>query len=708
MSDHLTDNKQGINNLDNDGYGVWDWNFHTQHDRCSENWISMLGDAKNEIGESFSEFQARVHPDDIADLLKNLNAHLAGVKPVFVHEYRIQAKDQSYRWMLSQGSVLARDANGQSVRMVGTNKDITESKLALATLNEQKNFIDKVVNSAPIFVYIFDLETQQNVYCNNAIFNLLGYTPEEIKACGNLLTEFLMFHVDDLEKIQAHFARLTELPDGETREIDCRVKHKNGEYRIFRSHDTPFVRNAQNKVTQILGTAVDITELNDSKHQLEFLAHHDPLTGLINRNLLHTHLEHAMRVCEREGTMAAVCFIDLDDFKFVNDRYGHAIGDKVLIEVADRLQKWVRKEDSLSRVGGDEFVVVIESLADEQAAQRIFKSILQAFQAPIVIKEGVFNLSMSMGVSFYPQHGTSIDRLSRNADTAMYCAKETGKNTFKIYSTSMSKALMGRLEMEADLKLAIANRQFELYYQPKINLKNSKVVGFEALIRWNHPTKGLISPDAFIPLAEELGLIVPIGECVIQQACSDLVLLQDNANFYGSIAVNVSGVQLEQSQFFSRVETIFNQLDTGITPKDIELEITESAIMNNPVRWISLLAELRFMGFKISIDDFGTGYSSLSYLKKLPVNQLKIDKSFVDDLTYDEDDKAIVSAVISLATAMKMGCVAEGIETSAQLKMLTDMGCELGQGYLFSKPLPVNEIIAWLVDLNSVQDLTPL
>ena len=704
MSVHSTMSEHWVNQLDNTGYGVWDWNLLTHQVSYSRKWKSMLGYAENEIGEGFSEFQDRVHPEDLSELLVALNQHLAGVTPVYVYDFRIQAKDLSYRWMTSQGSVLERDKKGNPLRMVGTHTDITASKEALHTLYEQKNFIDKVVNSAPIFVYIFDLQTQQNVYCNEAVFKVLGYTPEEIQARGNKLIDISMFHIDDIAKLQMHFMDLSHLPEGAVRVIDYRVKHKSGDYLVFRSHDTAFMRNKDNQVTQILGTAVDITQLKESEVQLDFLAHHDPLTGLMNRTLLHTRLEHAMQFCKREGSLVAVCFIDLDDFKNINDRYGHSVGDKVLVEVANRLQKQVREEDSLARIGGDEFVVVIESLVDEKAAEKTFTKLLNTFKEPLVMKEATFNLSISMGVSFFPSQGQTIDVLSRNADTAMYRAKQSGKNNFKVYCELMSHDLVGRLEMEADLKLAMIQEQFEVYYQPKVNIKTSKVVGLEALIRWNHPTKGLVSPDQFIPLCEELGFIVPMGEWVLQQACRDLLVLQDEIGFFGTIAVNVSGVQLEDGHFVKVVEKIFAQSE--ITPQDIELEITESAIMNNPVRWINLLAELQFMGFKISIDDFGTGYSSLSYLKKLPVNQLKIDKSFVDDLAFNEDDGVIISAVVSLAAAMKMGCVAEGIETQTQRDMLVEMGCEQGQGYLFSKPLPMHEIKAWLADIHSIQNLT--
>ncbi|MEA3404377.1 MAG: EAL domain-containing protein [Pseudomonadota bacterium] len=699
MSIASRSNQHWVEHLEGAGYGVWDWDLLTNQVTYSKKWKSMLGYAEDEIGNDFSEFQGRVHQEDFPALLENVQLHLQGIKPVFVHEFRMLAKDGYHRWIMAQGSVLDKDADGKPLRMVGTHTDITESKQALKDLKEQKNFIDKVVNSAPIFVYIFDLVSQQNIYCNDAVFTLLGYTPEEIQARDNKLIDISMFHPDDLPKLQAHFVELTGLPEGQTRIIEYQVKHKNGDYRTFRSYDTAFSRNEDNQVTQIIGTAEDVTQLKESERQLEFLAHHDPLTNLPNRSLLHARLEHSLQINERLGTQLAVCFIDLDNFKYINDRYGHSIGDQVLIEVAQRMQARVRKEDSLARVGGDEFVLVLESLANPKASEKVIVELLDSFKEPIVLGDMSFTLSVSIGMSFFPQDGDSIEVLNKHADTAMYRAKMAGKNTYRVYSQSMSDDLVGRLEMETDLKHALTQQQFELYYQPKVNLRDRKVIGLEALIRWNHPDKGLVPPNDFIPLAEELGLIVPMGEWVLNQAYSDLQILKNRAGFKGSVAVNVSGVQLEQSDFLETIQSLFDQ--QPIHPQEIELEITESSIMNNPNRWIGLLTVLQEMQFKISIDDFGTGYSSLSSLKKLPVNQLKIDKSFIDDIPHDEDDNAITTSIVSLAQAMKLETVAEGIETVEQLQFLTELGCNQAQGYLFSRPLPLDEMVVWL---ESVKD----
>lgn len=445
---------------------------------------------------------------------------------------------------------------------------------------------------------------------------------------------------------------------------------------------------------QLIGTAVDVTELVDSQQRLERLAHHDALTNLPNRNLFHARLTHTIQVCERLGTEACVCFIDLDNFKNINDSYGHSMGDQVLIEVGKRLFGLVREDDTLARIGGDEFVLVIENMKNDTHHAEVLNDVLSAFEVPFIVEDKSFILTASIGVSCFPEHGTSIEELCKHADTAMYQAKESGKNNIKFYSKSMSQDVITRLVMENDLKGAIQQAQFELYYQPQVCLKTKKLTGLEALIRWNHPTKGLIEPNAFIGLTEELRMIITIGNWVIGQACQDLKRLQETCNFQGKMAINVSVLQLEQSHFIDAIKETLAKYQ--INANKIELEITESVVISNPKYTITLLNKLRDIGFAIALDDFGTGYSSLSDLKQLPVSKLKIDKSFVDDLPDGENDKVITQPIISLSNAMNMEALAEGIETQGQMDFLIQNGCGLGQGYLFSKPLPLKHLIDWL------------
>ncbi len=697
MTNSEHNNQEWVQFLEAEGLGVWEWDIVKNEVFYSKQWKSMLGYAEDEIGTSFDEFQSRLHPEDnILDVQKNLTEHLEGKNPVFSKEIRLQAKSGDYRWILTQGSIVEYDGQNRPLRVKGMHKDITASQEALGQLTEQKKFIDKVLGFAPIFVYIFDLNEQKIVYCNEAVFTLLGYPAAEIKTRDKSLIDMSLFHPDDLSRVQANFVELTKLQDGESKVIEYRVKHQDGHYRIFRSYDTPFLRDADQQVIQIVGTAVDVTELRDSEVRLEHLAHHDPLTNLPNRTLLHARLEHSLQVSERLGLQLCVCFIDLDNFKNINDSYGHSVGDKVLIKVANRMQGIIRKGDTLARVGGDEFVLVMDNIDLEGHRREVLRKFIQVFDRPFTVDNKDFNVSMSMGVSCYPLHGQSIEALNKHADTAMYQAKLAGKNTFRIYSELMSKNVIARMEMEIDLKAAVDDdhKQFELYYQPQLCLKTHKVVGLEALIRWNHPIKGLIPPDDFIPLAEELRLIIPIGLWVLQQACVDLKQLQETLGYDGRIAINVSAIQLEDSDFISQIQKVMEF--TEVSPEKIEIEVTESVIVSDPKGSIARLNTLRAMHFNIAMDDFGTGYSSLSDLKKLPLTKLKIDKSFVDDLPDGEDDQAISTAIISLAKAMKMSTLAEGIETEAQMAYLAENGCIFGQGYWFSKPKPLAEIMDWM------------
>lgn len=695
MTDSKYNDHEWVQYLEAVGLGVWEWDTMKNEVFYSKQWKSMLGYAENEIGTSFDEYQSRLHPDDnILEIQGNLTAYLEDKNPVTAKEIRLRTKSGDYKWVLAQGSIIERDEQNRPLRIRGTHKDITDSHEAVGQLKEQKKFINKVLGFAPIFVYIFDLIEQRIIYCNEAVFTLLGYTPGEIKAGDKNLIDMSLFHPDDLPRVQANFAELTKLQDGESQAIEYQLKHQDGQYRIFRSYDTPFLRDADQQVTQVVGTAVDVTKLRDSEVRLEYLAHHDPLTNLPNRTLLHARLEHSLQVSERLGLQLCVCFIDLDNFKIINDSYGHSVGDKVLIEVANRMQSIIRKGDTLARVGGDEFVLVMDNIDLEGSRREVLQKFIQVFESPFTVDDKDFNVSMSMGISRYPLHGQSIETLNQHADTAMYEAKLAGKNTFRIYCEAMSLNVISRMEMEIDLKAAVQFQQFELYYQPQLCLKTYKVVGFEALIRWNHPTKGLVAPDDFIPLAEELRFIIPMGLWVLKQACADLKILQETMGYDGRIAVNVSGIQLEDSDFISQVQKVIESAE--VSPKKIELEVTESVIISDPKGSIARLNILRGMEFNIALDDFGTGYSSLSDLKKLPVNKLKIDKSFVDDLPDGEDDQAISTAIISLAKAMKMSTIAEGIETEAQMTYLAQNGCRYGQGYWFSKPKPLAEIMDWL------------
>ncbi|MFA6197173.1 MAG: EAL domain-containing protein [Sulfurimonas sp.] len=426
-------------------------------------------------------------------------------------------------------------------------------------------------------------------------------------------------------------------------------------------------------------------ELKNQSETLDHLAHHDSLTGLPNRLLFLDRLKQAIKHAKRRNKNVTILFLDLDRFKEVNDTFGHEIGDKLLREVASRLLNCVRDEDTIARLGGDEFTIILEDVGQNEVI-KIAKNIIKAMQEPVYIRNQELYTTFSVGISSYPEDGNTSSVLIRNADTAMYKAKENGKNKYEFYNSKMTEVAFERLMMESGLRRAIDENEFLTYFQPKINAMNGKVIGSEALVRWQHPLLGLVPPMKFLSLAEDIGLIKYIDEWMMMNTLKTIKRFQDEGIHTGIVSLNISMKHLEDKQFMQYLqETIMN---IGFDTSFLELEITESQIMKNPVSAIDTLKNIRSMGIRISIDDFGTGYSSLSYLKRLPINNLKIDREFIIDAYKDEEDASIVRAIIALAKSLNLSYIAEGVETKEQLDFLLEEGCHDIQGYYYSKPLP--------------------
>lgn len=427
-------------------------------------------------------------------------------------------------------------------------------------------------------------------------------------------------------------------------------------------------------------------ELLDSKVHLEHQAHHDPLTKLANRLLFHARLEHSLARAKRVKSRLAVLYIDLDRFKNINDSLGHDFGDKVLCAVSERMKSLVREADTLARLGGDEFVIVLEQLRRNDDVGRYVEKLLRELAQTIKISDQKLHVTASIGISLYPDNADDVDSLMQTADIAMYQAKNKGSNLYQFYSADMNSNTRESLLLENQLRSALKNKQLTLYYQPQIELKTGHLIGFEALIRWNHPDLGVVSPLDFIPLAEASGLIVPIGEWVLYTACKQMKKIQEQWQLPLRMAVNISPRQFLHPSLVQTVAEVLYR--TKLKPGSLELEITESMVMGNVEQSIGKMNEFNKMGVELAIDDFGTGYSSLEYLKKFPISKLKIDQSFVRELGVDANDTAIVNSVIALSKSMGLEVIAEGIETIEQLDLLKEEGCDQGQGYLFSKPLP--------------------
>jgi diguanylate cyclase (GGDEF)-like protein/PAS domain S-box-containing protein len=434
----------------------------------------------------------------------------------------------------------------------------------------------------------------------------------------------------------------------------------------------------------------DISQQKVSQEKLEYLAHHDALTGLPNRVLFRDRLEHAIRRADRAGSKLAVLFLDLDRFKHVNDSLGHTVGDDLLQDVAVRLRGFLRRDDTLARLGGDEFTILMEGLRQGKDAAVLAEKLIKSLCEPFQIKDYELMVGASIGISIYPQDAQTAEALLRNADAAMYRAKDSGRNTHRFYSRDMTTTALERVVLEAQLRHAIEQEQLQLFYQPEVDLVSGRLVGLEALVRWQHPGKGFVEPARFIQLAEDTGLIVPLGEWVLRAACIQGRKWLDANIDFGSIAVNVSASQVLRGTLANNIARIL--AETGFPPERLEIEINESFIMRQPNQSIGHFMAIRELGVQLAIDDFGTGHSSLAYLKQLPIDKLKIDRSFVQDLPGDVNDAVIARAVIALGHSLQFRVIAEGVETAGQRDFLRTEGCDEAQGYLYSRPMDAEKV----------------
>lgn len=449
------------------------------------------------------------------------------------------------------------------------------------------------------------------------------------------------------------------------------------------------VKNQQDETIYYVGVFADITEAKHSQNRLHELVNHDPLTGLPNRRLFNELLEHAIKRAEREHHQIALLFVDLDRFKAINDSLGHQVGDKLLYEVSKRIHHAMRDSDIVARLGGDEFLVMMDMIKHPQDAALIAQKIIYALQVEFFIDGKEIFIGASVGISIFPKDGSDVDSLIKAADIAMYQVKNRGKNNHCFYSEDLSKNAVERFTIESQLRHALERNQFEMYYQPQISLLTGDIIGAEALIRWRHPDLGLVSPARFIPIAEETGLIVQIGEWVLRQAALQAIQWINDGYTMQWISVNVSGVQIMRSNFYDTVYGIL--IETNCNPNILELEITESTVMQNTEFVIDTFNNIKQLGVRVAIDDFGTGYSSLSNLKRLPLDKIKIDQSFVRGLPDDLDDAAITNTINAMACSLGFTVIAEGVETLAQATFLKNMGCLEAQGYLYSKPVTAAE-----------------
>ncbi|MCE2911167.1 MAG: putative bifunctional diguanylate cyclase/phosphodiesterase [Pseudomonadota bacterium] len=531
--------------------------------------------------------------------------------------------------------------------------------------------------------------TLRFTYVSEGIVGAAGIRPEEIigrrRSLGGGSFEA------EPEALARYEARITaRLP---FRDFDFRMKRSDGQTRWIRVSGEP-VFGEDGSFQGYRGVSRDITTTALAELKVQELARIDSLTGLPNRNMFLAEIERAIARTRRHGLPFAVCFIDLDRFKSINDTLGHAAGDQLLREMAGRLRGVLRTTDLVARLGGDEFVVLLEGTAGVADLGVIGNKMLAALSEPLTLGPALVQLSGSIGISCHPADGDDAATLLRNADAAMYQAKSRGKNNVQIYTSQLAEEASRAFELESQLRLALAREELLLHFQPKIDLASGRLCSVEALLRWNHPLRGAVSPGDFIPLAEERGLIVPIGRWVVQAACRQIRRWRDAGFTPVPVAVNLSARQFASDTLVADIEDALTRYD--VSPSELEFELTESALMAEPDRAAEVLERLGRMGIGIAIDDFGTGYSSLSYLKRFRARQVKIDRSFIHGLPGDRDDVAITQAVIAMAHSLGLGVVAEGVETSDQLETLRAMGCDQAQGFLLGRPMPAGQLQALL------------
>ena len=655
------------------GLGNWDWRINENKLYWSDEIYRLFGLTPDQFVASYDGFLTRIHPDDRQAVTDAVSASLEQGAPYDV-THRIVLPDGQIRHV-HENAEIVRDASGRPERMIGTVRDVTRQFRTDQALRESEEKLRTVIEGFPVVLWVIDAKGVF-VMLRGAGVKLLGLGPDEL--VGRSIFDVYRNEPEILDDVRRVLAGESFVS---TRWLGALA---------FEVRYSP-LRDRSGALAGAIGVAADITERKASEDRLAFLASYDPVTMLPNRHLFMDRLGHAMQIADRNGSDVALLFIDLDGFKTINDTLGHAAGDTLLVQVAQRLAAAVRTTDTVSRLGGDEFTIVLEGLAHDQDAAEVAQNVLAAVARPYQVMTRELFISTSIGIALYPSDGTSAETLLMNADAAMYRAKENGRNNFQFFTEDINARARDRLELESQLRRGLDRDEFTLHYQPQIDARSGQAVGFEALLRWTSPTRGPVSPGVFIPILEESGLIVPIGEWVLREACAWANGLPDSDALL--ISVNLSARQFRHAELHRAVEAALTR--SGLPAGRLELEITESSLID-PKMNVATMDRLKRLGARLTVDDFGTGYSSLSYLKRFPIDRLKIDASFVRDVADDQDDAEIVTAIIGLAHNLDLRVVAEGVETEAQLEFLSRKNCDEIQGYLVARPMPGADAATWL------------
>lgn len=628
----------------------------------------MVDRSREELADAAVSFL--VHPDALSQVVERYTRRLAGDEVVAIYESALQRKD---------GSKIEVEINAGLVNYEGRSADliIMRDITLRKTAEEKLRIHTSAMSAASDQIFIADADGMIE-FVNPSFERETGYSSEEI--VGKSINILKCERQDD-----SFYDDLWHtVCSGRPWKGEITTERKNASFCTEDMTITP-VKNDCGEIERFVGIKRDISEKKSYEKQLDRMAHHDHLTGLPNRLLFADRLNQSLSRARRKSAPLAVMFLDLDRFKTINDTLGHSTGDLLLKSVAERVSDCIREADTVARMGGDEFTVILTESQNQADVLAVAQRILDSLAEPFDVAGHELFVTTSIGISIYPSDGVDVETLVRNADAAMYRAKEQGRNNYQLCSWAVNAAALEKFELETALRRAVERNEFLAHYQPRVNLHTGEIVGLEALVRWQHPELGLISPAQFIPIAEETGLIVPIGEWVVKEACEQNKRWQDSGLPKIPVAVNISPRQFRHDDLVESIAAILEE--TRLAPEYLELEVTENAIMHRPIVAANSLRRLKEMGIRISIDDFGTGQSSLSYLKRFPLDTIKIDQSFVKDITTDPDDSAIAQAIISMAQTLGLGVIAEGVETLEQLELLKSLGCNEVQGYFISRPM---------------------
>ena len=677
--------------LEASALGLWDWDLRSDivyHSHLQE--IFGLVDTQLTMRGTL---KPRVHPEDAERLRDALISHFKHDTP-YRMEYRVRHQKGHWVWVEDSGRVVERDSNNQAARMIGTRRDITERRQQ----HEQERLAATVFEATSDGIFILD--PQQRVLTVNQAFSVItGYPARDV------IGQTLFTRKTDPETLQTYARMRAALRPQDRWEGEVSETRRSGE-RYPQWLQLAIVRNEHNDVTHYVGFFADQTTSRKTEEQLRYLSDHDPLTQLANRSLFTHTLDEATAAARTQGHGLTLLHIDLDRFKYINDTLGHIQADALLCEVADRLKAMLPDVFILARLSADEFVVVAQNIAQPEV-EALAERVLQKLAEPIELLDNELIISASIGISLFPDHARNSLQLINRANQAMQHAKQMGGNCFKFYSTDLPSPNADRLHLENELRKAIAEDQLLVHYQPKLQLATNRISGVEALVRWQHPTRGMLPPAEFISIAEETGLILPLGLLVLKLACQQACIWLQEGPYPLRVAVNMSVQQLRQPQFSAEVAEILQQ--TGLPAHLLELELTESMLLEQSATVADNLTTLQEQGVKLSVDDFGTGYSSLAYLKHFPIHSLKIDRAFINELDEQSRDSAIVRAIVAMAHSMNLQVIAEGVEQESQLAFLRTQNCDEVQGYLISKPVSARALtqLLQLRRRNALSELAP-